>query len=111
MSYDKCFCALVRRTKEPFPTTYCQSGEAEKLDSDRLLESLYNLDFSVLDNDLSEYVNDSLGVDELVKEAVSVLRANYGNIACDLGYFDQAHFIKDFESITGITPVAYGTHL
>ena len=136
---------------------------ARELDSDRLSEALYNLDFSALDNCLSEYVNDSSRVDELVKEAVSLLRTNHGNmpisdvvrylecnertlqrgflkhvgltpkyfgrvtriqsatriiksasqaryvsIAYDLGYFDQAHFIKDFKSIMGITPVDYG---
>jgi AraC-like DNA-binding protein len=28
-------------------------------------------------------------------------------IAYDCGYFDQAHFIKDFKSFTGLTPSAY----
>jgi AraC-like DNA-binding protein len=29
------------------------------------------------------------------------------SIAYDCGYFDQAHFIKDFKSFTGLTPSAY----
>jgi AraC-like DNA-binding protein len=29
------------------------------------------------------------------------------SIACDCGYFDQSHFIKDFKSFTGLTPSVY----
>ncbi|MNI78308.1 hypothetical protein D3C73_1346730 [compost metagenome] len=29
------------------------------------------------------------------------------NLAQDLGYFDQAHFIKDFKAIVGKSPVGY----
>ncbi|HET6484894.1 MAG TPA: helix-turn-helix domain-containing protein [Spirochaetia bacterium] len=29
------------------------------------------------------------------------------DLALDLGYFDQAHFIRDFKSVTGIPPEAY----
>lgn len=32
-------------------------------------------------------------------------------LALDLGYFDQAHFIKDFKMIVGTTPAAYTKHL
>ena len=32
---------------------------------------------------------------------------NLGAFAQDMGYFDQAHFIKDFKSITGQTPTQY----
>lgn len=31
-------------------------------------------------------------------------------MALDLGYFDQAHFIKDFKSVVGTTPAAYARH-
>jgi AraC-like DNA-binding protein len=29
------------------------------------------------------------------------------SIACDAGYFDQSHFIRDFKEFTGLTPSAY----
>jgi AraC-like DNA-binding protein len=29
-------------------------------------------------------------------------------IACELGYYDQPHFIDDFKALTGSTPAAYG---
>jgi AraC-like DNA-binding protein len=32
---------------------------------------------------------------------------NLPQMALDLGYFDQAHFIKDFKMIVGRTPAEY----
>jgi AraC-like DNA-binding protein len=32
-------------------------------------------------------------------------------LALDLGYFDQAHFIKDFKAIVGKTPAEYARHI
>jgi AraC-like DNA-binding protein len=30
-----------------------------------------------------------------------------GDLAQDMGYFDQAHFIRDFKSVVGVSPEAY----
>lgn len=38
--------------------------------------------------------------------AVSPVR-DYAKMALELGYFDQAHFIKDFKTMVGISPLEY----
>jgi AraC-like DNA-binding protein len=44
-------------------------------------------------------------------EAVERLQAgahiNFTDLAMELGYFDQAHFIRDFRKLVGCTPAAY----
>ncbi len=37
--------------------------------------------------------------------------ADSTRIALELGYFDQAHFIKDFKTIVGRTPAEYAKHI
>jgi AraC-like DNA-binding protein len=37
----------------------------------------------------------------------SAARCNWAAIASDAGYADQAHFIREFRALTGVTPVAY----
>lgn len=34
---------------------------------------------------------------------------DWGRIAVDAGYYDQAHFISDFRQLTGVTPGAFAT--
>jgi AraC-like DNA-binding protein len=31
----------------------------------------------------------------------------WAEVAAELGYFDQSHFIRDFTAAVGLTPVAY----
>jgi AraC-like DNA-binding protein len=44
---------------------------------------------------------------ELLEQMHAGKRLDWAQIALDLGYFDQAHLINDFKSITGYTPTEY----
>lgn len=36
---------------------------------------------------------------------------NWLQLALDLGYFDQSHFIRDFKAIVGVSPAEYARHV
>lgn len=42
-------------------------------------------------------------VDQIIGKGIG----NYTEMAQRLGYFDQAHFIKDFKMIVGVSPTEY----
>lgn len=44
---------------------------------------------------------------EIVEQIAASLEMNWAQLATGLGYFDQAHFIKDFRMIIGKTPQEY----
>lgn len=44
---------------------------------------------------------------EIVERIADSNERNWAQLAADLGYFDQAHFIKDFRMIIGKTPQEY----
>lgn len=44
---------------------------------------------------------------ELLEQMHSGKRLDWAQVAVDLGYFDQAHLINDFKSITGYAPTEY----
>jgi AraC-like DNA-binding protein len=46
---------------------------------------------------------------EAAELAASEHRVNWARLAQDLGYFDQAHFIKDFKAMVGKTPADYAS--
>jgi len=48
---------------------------------------------------------------EAAEQLASNQAADLSRLAVDLGYFDQAHFIKDFKSIVGKSPVEYAKSL
>jgi len=44
---------------------------------------------------------------EAAEQLATGAGADWSQMAQELGYFDQAHFIKDFKSIIGVTPAEY----
>ncbi|MBM3831767.1 MAG: AraC family transcriptional regulator [Verrucomicrobia bacterium] len=36
-------------------------------------------------------------------------RLEWADVACACGYFDQAHFVRDFQSFSGLNPSRYLT--
>ena len=44
---------------------------------------------------------------ELVERLKAGVRLNWSQVALDLGYFDQAHLVNDFRSVTGCSPRQY----
>jgi AraC-like DNA-binding protein len=44
---------------------------------------------------------------ELVERLKAGVRLNWSQVALDLGYFDQAHLVNDFRSVTGYSPRQY----
>ena len=44
-----------------------------------------------------------------LKTAVAAYRpgASLSQISLDAGYFDQSHFIRDFKSVTGESPIRF----
>lgn len=47
------------------------------------------------------------GLHELVERSNSGEELDWSQLAVELGYFDQAHLINDFRSITGYSPTEY----
>ena len=44
---------------------------------------------------------------ELLEQIHSGTQIDWAQLAAELGYFDQAHLIRDFKSITGYAPTEY----
>jgi len=48
---------------------------------------------------------------ELVEQINAGAHLNWSQVALDLGYFDQAHLVNDFRSVTGFSPRQYQRRL
>lgn len=44
---------------------------------------------------------------EAIERLADEVPVNWAELALDLGYFDQAHFIRDFKALVGCSPAAY----
>jgi AraC-like DNA-binding protein len=93
---------------------------AEKIQSDRSIlkvdqaAAAIGVDVRTLQRMFQREVG--IGPKEVIKRirlqeaAETLLRSpglSCGKLALDVGYFDQAHFIRDFKSVVGATPDAY----
>jgi AraC-like DNA-binding protein len=52
-------------------------------------------------------IRDACGEDHHTTRKRNVAPCNWSAIGADAGYADQAHFIREFRALTGVTPVAY----
>lgn len=47
----------------------------------------------------------------VLRQICAARRVNWARIALDCGYYDQAHFIHDFQSFSGFTPTSYAARI
>lgn len=95
----------------------CIINDPEILMVDDLVKRL-NLTKRTLQRLFSQYVGASpkwvinrYRLHEAAEQLASGKIEDWSRLAVDLGYFDQAHFIKDFKKIVGKTPAEYARHL
>lgn len=48
-------------------------------------------------------------IHEVIGQLADGTSPDWSRLALDLGYFDQAHFIRDFKRLVGLTPSAYAS--
>jgi AraC-like DNA-binding protein len=79
--------------------------------------SYFNLSPRTLQRLFSQYVGVSpkwviqrYRLHEAAEQLAARPVADWSKMAQDLGYFDQAHFIKDFKTVVGTTPAEYARH-
>ncbi|MBX7150952.1 helix-turn-helix domain-containing protein [bacterium] len=71
--------------------------------SKRTLQRLFNLYVGVT----PKWVIQRYRLHEAIEQLAENVRVDWTKFALDLGYFDQAHFIKDFKNLIGCTPEEY----
>jgi AraC-like DNA-binding protein len=54
-----------------------------------------------------EWVIQRYRLHEAAEQLAADASASQATIAMNLGYSDQAHFVRDFKAIVGISPAAY----
>jgi len=47
---------------------------------------------------------------EVLAKIASQQSVEWADIACDCGYFDQPHFVRDFQAFAGLNPTRYLSH-
>ncbi len=80
--------------------------------------SLMGINKRTLQRMFSQYVGVSpklvikrFRLQEAAEHLAQVEHVNWSTLALELGYFDQAHFIKDFKAMIGQTPTEYARQL
>jgi AraC-like DNA-binding protein len=95
----------------------CIVADRSILKVDALVDQ-FNLGKRTLQRIFSQYVGVSpkwvimrYRLQEAAEQLARNESVNWPKMALDLGYFDQAHFIKDFKMVVGRTPAEYARHI
>jgi len=92
----------------------------DKIKEDRTIQSVDRITelFSIGKRSLQRLFQEYVGVNpkwviqrfrlhEVAETLEKTQKLNFAELALDLGYYDQAHFIKDFKNIIGLSPEEY----
>ncbi len=114
---------LRRYSPEPDPHLEMINRLVDRIITDRAIlkvedvASRFNLTPRTLQRLFSQYVGVSpkwviqrYRLHEAAEQLAQHPVADWSELAQDLGYFDQAHFIKDFKTVVGTTPAEYARH-
>ncbi|MET0225249.1 MAG: helix-turn-helix domain-containing protein [Dokdonella sp.] len=95
--------AVVERIERSRALTTVEAVVAEVGLGKRALQRLFNQYVGVG----PKWVINRFRLHEALEQLSAGTPVDWSRLALDLGYFDQAHFIRDFRALVGRTPAAY----
>jgi AraC-like DNA-binding protein len=108
----------------PDPDAELAAAIAQRIAEDRQINKVEQLvaAFGIQPRSLQRLFDDTIGVSpkwviqryrlhEAAERIAATAEPAWADIAADLGYADQAHFIRDFRKLVGRTPADYHRHL
>ena len=99
--------AAVARMREAAPGTRVSDIAADRSVSVRTLERLFARYVGVS----PKWVLQRYRLHEALERMTGESRLDFSRLAVDLGYFDHAHFIRDFRAVAGRSPAEYEREL
>ena len=99
--------AAVARMREAAPGTRVSDIAADRSVSVRTLERLFARYVGVS----PKWVLQRYRLHEALEQLAGQAAPDYSRLAVDLGYFDHAHFIRDFRAVAGRSPAEYEREL